>query len=103
MASYHNAEIRNRQNILQDIQQKQQLLQHGGNIIGTGNMQAAQHNLLANRAVKHDARMDSNPMILTTRRNALEYASAHSSGYFIASDSSYGNPILPVIPRIDDS
>lgn len=109
MASYHSAEIRNRQNILQDIQQKQQLLQHGANAGGGGggvasNMQAAQHNILANRAVKHDARMDNNPMMsLTTRRNALEYASAHSSGYFIASDSTYGNPILPVIPRPDDS
>lgn len=104
MASYHNAEQRNRQNILQDIQQKQQLLQHG-NIAGAlGNMQGAQHNMMVNRAVKHDARMEGNPMLsLTTRRSALEYASTHSSGYFIASDSTYGNPILPVIPRPDDS
>ena len=32
----------------------------------------------------------------------FSFFSAHSSGYFIASDSTVGNPILPVIPRVDD-
>ena len=96
----HNADLRNRQNILQDLQQKQQLLQHGN--AAAGNIPTTQH-MLNRAAIKHETiRMDNPLLALTTRRNALEYASAHSSGYFVASDSTYGNPILPVIPRIND-
>lgn len=96
----HGADLRNRQNILQDLQQqKQQLLQGGSTpmppaTFSSNNM--ASHQLLGRPPpVKHDMSMN--------RRSALEYASTHSSGYFLASDSTAGNPILPVIPRVDDS
>ena len=36
------------------------------------------------------------------QRTALQHASANSFGYFITQDSSFGNLILPVIPRFKD-
>ena len=31
----------------------------------------------------------------------LQHAHAHSSGFFITQDSSFGNLILPVLPRLE--
>ncbi|XP_066911259.1 SOSS complex subunit C-like [Clytia hemisphaerica] len=104
--SYHppnlGSDLRNRQNILQDLQQqKQQLLQGGSSsttmLPPSSSGATMTHQMLGRPPVKHD--MTTMPL---NRRGALEYASAHSSGYFIASDSTVGNPILPVIPRVDD-
>ncbi|XP_076462740.1 uncharacterized protein LOC143295065 [Babylonia areolata] len=36
------------------------------------------------------------------QRTALQYAHANSVGYFITQDSSFGNLILPVLPRYAD-
>ena len=95
----HNTDLRNRQNILQDLQQqKQQLLQQGTSVSQIST--SGQHNMLG-RPLKHD--MPLHPTVSMNRRSALEYASTHSSGYFVASDSTVGNPILPVVPRVDDS
>ena len=98
MGGNHGSDLRNRQNILQDLQQqKQQLLQGGSTPIPpTSSNSIGTHQLLGRPPpIKHDMSMN--------RRSALEYASTHSSAYFLASDSTAGNPILPVIPRIDDS
>jgi hypothetical protein len=38
--------------------------------------------------------------IPTGQRSALESANKNSFGYFIPQDSSFGNVILPVIPRL---
>ncbi|KAK2150357.1 hypothetical protein LSH36_409g02055 [Paralvinella palmiformis] len=35
------------------------------------------------------------------QRAALQFANANSVGYFISQDSSFGNLILPVIPRLE--
>ncbi|XP_060576992.1 SOSS complex subunit C-like isoform X2 [Ruditapes philippinarum] len=35
------------------------------------------------------------------QRAALQHANANSVGYFITQDSSFGNLILPVLPRFD--
>lgn len=37
----------------------------------------------------------------SSKRTALQHAHSHSVGYFITQDSSFGNLILPVIPRIE--
>ncbi|BFZ16428.1 hypothetical protein BsWGS_19467 [Bradybaena similaris] len=37
------------------------------------------------------------------QRTALEHAHGNSVGYFITQDSSFGNLILPVLPRIPDA
>lgn len=36
------------------------------------------------------------------QRAALQHANSNSFGYFITQDSSFGNLILPVIPRFKD-
>lgn len=35
------------------------------------------------------------------QRSALQTANTQSTGYFISQDSSFGNLILPVLPRFD--
>eukprot|EP00731_Ephydatia_muelleri_P019013 Em0011g1053a len=39
----------------------------------------------------------------STSKFVLQQAQAQSPAYFISQPSSYGNPILPVLPRFDDS
>uniref|UniRef100_A0A8P4GUM5 SOSS complex subunit C n=1 Tax=Dicentrarchus labrax TaxID=13489 RepID=A0A8P4GUM5_DICLA len=39
--------------------------------------------------------------IAAQQKAALQHAHAHSSGFFITQDSSFGNLILPVIPRLE--
>ena len=41
----------------------------------------------------------STSLMPTNQRNALDNASKTSFGYFVPQDSSFGNLILPVIPR----
>ena len=44
--------------------------------------------------------IQSNQQMSSNQRKALEEANKTSFGYFITQDSSFGNLILPVIPRI---
>ncbi|CAH1782104.1 unnamed protein product [Owenia fusiformis] len=44
---------------------------------------------------------NDNQTMTPAQRAALQHAHANSVGYFITQDSSFGNLILPVIPRID--
>uniref|UniRef100_A0A3Q0T0C1 SOSS complex subunit C n=1 Tax=Amphilophus citrinellus TaxID=61819 RepID=A0A3Q0T0C1_AMPCI len=39
--------------------------------------------------------------IAAQQKAALQHAHAHSSGFFITQDSSFGNLILPVLPRLE--
>jgi len=39
--------------------------------------------------------------IAAQQKTALQHAHAHSSGFFITQDSSFGNLILPVLPRLE--
>ena len=45
--------------------------------------------------------IESPHMLSTTQRQAMEVANKTSFGNFIPQDSSFGNLILPVIPRIN--
>ena len=45
----------------------------------------------------------STSLMPTNQRNALDNASKTSFGYFVPQDSSFGNLILPVIPRFAPS
>lgn len=38
----------------------------------------------------------------SAQRAALQTANAQSTGYFISQDSSFGNLVLPVLPRFDN-
>jgi len=42
-----------------------------------------------------------NHMLSTSQRTALTFANSNSSGWFLPQDSSFGNLILPVIPRLE--
>ncbi|XP_064606887.1 SOSS complex subunit C-like [Liolophura sinensis] len=44
--------------------------------------------------------MDSQQMTVA-QKTAMQHAMANSVGYFITQDSSFGNLILPVLPRYD--
>ncbi|XP_010731003.1 SOSS complex subunit C [Larimichthys crocea] len=39
--------------------------------------------------------------IAAQQKAALQHAHVHSSGFFITQDSSFGNLILPVLPRLE--
>ncbi|XP_076019785.1 SOSS complex subunit C [Genypterus blacodes] len=39
--------------------------------------------------------------IAAQMKTALQHAHTHSSGFFITQDSSFGNLILPVLPRLE--
>jgi len=41
-------------------------------------------------------------VLAVNQRTALQHAHAHSVGYFITQDSSFGNLILPVLPRLEN-
>eukprot|EP00794_Sanderia_malayensis_P003523 gene3524-4024_t len=98
-----------RQSILQELQQqKQQLLQQGSPTPGVATAGVAGLQRSAPRtSVASDAPRSHSDAPHTggsmSRRSALEYASAHSNGYFVAVDSQFGNHIIPAIPRLDDS
>lgn len=40
-------------------------------------------------------------IVNTSHRAALQHANANSCGFFVSQDSSFGNQILPVLPRFD--
>ena len=46
--------------------------------------------------------IDSSPVLSNNQRAAMEVATKSSFGYFVPQDSSFGNLILPVIPRINE-
>ena len=50
--------------------------------------------------LQQDPSSPNSPLLSANQRSALEAASKTSFGYFIPQDSSFGNTILPVIPRI---
>ena len=49
---------------------------------------------------QQDPSSPNSPLLSANQRSALEAAAKTSFGYFIAQDSSFGNTILPVIPRM---
>lgn len=92
MSFYGHNELRNRQSIIQDLQQQKQYLLQGGyssaNVAGSSQGQV--------RPSRQHLEVPS------TRRSAIDYANVHSSGFFIPQESAFGNPILPVIPRTEE-
>ncbi|XP_059401356.1 SOSS complex subunit C-like [Carassius carassius] len=56
---------------------------------------------LCRPAVKEFRDQAEQQHIAAQQKAALQHAHAHSSGFFIIQDSSFGNLILPVLPRLD--
>ncbi|RWS08507.1 SOSS complex subunit C-like protein [Dinothrombium tinctorium] len=76
--------------ILEDLQKKQQLLskpQSQGNASNACSNQSFLENAVNNNGKE------------SRERTALQHAHQNSFGFFITQDSSFGNLILPVLPR----
>jgi len=92
-AAFNNpstGKIDQQQRILEELKRQQKLLRSGAApSLGTSNIPPLpqQQNL-------------SDAHIPSGQRSALESASKTSFGFFIPQDSSFGNIILPVIPRL---
>uniref|UniRef100_L7M133 SOSS complex subunit C homolog n=1 Tax=Rhipicephalus pulchellus TaxID=72859 RepID=L7M133_RHIPC len=83
-------ELQNRK-ILEELQQKKQLLLKQGQV--NASPAALPSAATANTTDAH--------ALTTSQRTALQHAHSSSVGFFIPQDSSFGNLILPVLPRFD--
>ncbi|KAJ8951519.1 hypothetical protein NQ318_000216 [Aromia moschata] len=86
-------ELANRK-ILEELQLKKQLLLKQG-VASTLNSSALP--VLGSTTVQSSDGHSMN----SAQRAALQTANTQSTGYFISQDSSFGNLILPVLPRFD--
>lgn len=90
----NSREIQNRK-ILEELHLKKQMLLKQGvaQTLGpTINVTTSAASLISNEGAA----------ISNLQRSALINAHAASAGYFITQDSSFGNMILPVLPRFDN-
>ncbi|KAJ8984225.1 hypothetical protein NQ317_007457 [Molorchus minor] len=87
-------ELANRK-ILEELQLKKQLLLKQG-VASTLSSTALP--VLGSTTV---AASDGGHSMNSLQRAALQTANTQSTGYFISQDSSFGNLILPVLPRFD--
>lgn len=77
--------------ILEDLKRQNKLLKSG-----------TPPNLVMSSVLPVSAQIISDPHVPSgQQRTALESANKTSFGYFIPQDSSFGNIILPVIPRLN--
>ncbi|XP_054165406.1 SOSS complex subunit C homolog [Oppia nitens] len=87
-----------RNKILEDIQKKQQMLKQqsiGGQPVTSSQSPTGSTQPLLDTA----STSGSTSSISSAQRSALNHANNNSFGYFITQDSSFGNLILPVLPR----
>lgn len=84
--------------ILYDLQQEKKRLQ----MLQQGNSNATNTSIKpAIKPFSHQSQpIDSSQQMSINQRNALQMANSSSFGYFISQASSFGNLILPVIPRV---
>ncbi|XP_069672206.1 SOSS complex subunit C isoform X1 [Periplaneta americana] len=99
--SARQAELANRK-ILEEIQlKKQQILKQGvapslNSPTLTPSLSAVGGGVNLPVSMSPEAHMMS-----SSQRAALQHAHSQSFGYFVTQDSSFGNLILPVLPRFD--
>ncbi|GFS22476.1 SOSS complex subunit C-like [Elysia marginata] len=82
-----NQEHRNRK-LLEHIQEQKKRLQHGHHSSASSSTSAIS--------------VPPSPILVGTPSTIGGHAHMNSVGYFITQDSSFGNLILPVLPRIND-
>ncbi|KAL3277222.1 hypothetical protein HHI36_012572 [Cryptolaemus montrouzieri] len=92
--SNNQRDLANRK-ILEELHLKKQILLKQGTASA---LSATALPVLGSTAVVHST--DSHP-VNSHHRQALIQANAQSTGFFISQDSSFGNLILPVLPRFD--
>ncbi|KAL5017021.1 hypothetical protein ScPMuIL_006610 [Solemya velum] len=99
-------ESRNRK-ILEQLEEQKKRLRMQAHGVGGGTSQSAvQSPVPAQNVVPSGLPMvvdAQNSHMTPAQRTALQHANANSFGYFITQDSSFGNLILPVLPRCEKS
>ncbi|XP_074642590.1 SOSS complex subunit C-like [Tubulanus polymorphus] len=96
--------------ILEELEERKKRLRlqtsqmtHGNStqpVSSPGNMSPSPMNMMNNES--HHMVISAGQHLMTpAQRTALQHAHANSVGYFITQDSSFGNLILPVLPRLD--
>ncbi|CAG2183141.1 unnamed protein product [Oppiella nova] len=93
-----------RNKILEDLQKKQQLLKQqsiSGQSSSAPQMTPNTTSLTptTGATTATDTASTSSGSMTSTQRAALNHANNNSFGFFIPQDSSFGNLILPVLPR----
>ncbi|XP_019563584.3 SOSS complex subunit C homolog [Aedes albopictus] len=101
-----NAQADVTKKILEDIQIKKQLLQKGVSPV-TPNISATPAGLTIPQYVQATSQAQSNQpvesTINATTKAVYNQALSQSYGFFIPQDSLFGNNIIPVLPRFDNT
>lgn len=101
-----NAQADVTKKILEDIQIKKQLLQKGVNSV-TPNITATPAGLTIPQYVQATSQAQSNQpvesSINATTKAVYNQALSQSYGFFIPQDSLFGNNIIPVLPRFENT
>ena len=106
-----SGKIDQQRKILEELERQKKLLNKGNSTAASATAPAssaaaavstasAPVSLPPAAALQQDPSSPNSPLLSANQRSALEAAAKTSFGYFIAQDSSFGNTILPVIPRI---
>ncbi|XP_055370862.1 SOSS complex subunit C homolog B [Condylostylus longicornis] len=94
-----NAQQETNRKILEDLQLKKQLLQKGVSPANLTSPSMTQF-MPTNQQTSNIQAPDQIPLN-STARTAWQQATTQSFGFFIPTDSAFGNIILPVLPRCD--
>ena len=86
--------------IMMDLQQEKKRLQMMQQSNSTGNLGNVGIKPPSKPFSHQNQQLDSSQQMNINQRNALQQANSSSFGYFIPQASSFGNLILPVIPRV---
>ena len=106
-----SGKIDQQRKILEELERQKKLLNKGNSAATSATAPASSAAAAASTAsapvslpptgaLQQDPSSPNSPLLSANQRSALEAAAKTSFGYFIAQDSSFGNTILPVIPRI---
>jgi len=103
-----SGKIDQQRKILEELEKRKKQLNQGGQPTSSSAVGMSVQNTLpnVNNSNNSGTPNSTNPiesphMLSTTQRQAMEVANKTSFGNFIPQDSSFGNLILPVIPRIN--
>ncbi len=96
MPSQRQEQQRNK--ILEDLQKRQQLLKQQSTQGQTQAIGSQSTQQLSQQSSQQNVSQES--PLSSSQRAALQHANNNSFGFFITQDSSFGNLILPVLPRV---
>ncbi|CAM1306876.1 METTL5 (predicted) [Pycnogonum litorale] len=86
--------------ILEELQQQKKMLMSNSKTVPNPSVQNQSASAISQLVVPNLASSENHAMT-QSQRAAIQHAHQQSTGYFITQDSSFGNLILPVLPRCD--